>query len=304
MSKKEENYELAKWLAGEMTEAELQAFQQTTEYTVYSKIAKYSIELEPPAFDADLLYQKTISGKKPAPKVIPFYQSKWMKIAAIFLIFLGIGFFIRTNSTTTEIAEKGKQTHFSLPDQSQIVLNCGSEIQYKKWNWENNRKLHLEGEAYFKVAHGKKFKVETAIGSVTVLGTQFNVKARKDRFDVTCYEGRVKIVYKNHEAGIVITKGQTVSFDNDYFESQNISNTKPEWTSNQIGFKKENIKTILEELERQYDCQIILNSTKNTQLFTGTLPSNNIKTALDIVTSTFHLKISNFDNKKYILEDF
>jgi len=38
--KMEENYELAKWLAGEMSEAELQAFQKTPAYETYHKIAQ------------------------------------------------------------------------------------------------------------------------------------------------------------------------------------------------------------------------------------------------------------------------
>jgi transmembrane sensor len=225
-----------------------------------------------------------------------------MKIAAVFVLIFCFSFFFKTTSTSTEIAENGKKTSFSLPDSSQIVLNSGSQIKYKKWDWDNKRELHLDGEAYFKVAHGKKFEVNTKLGKVTVLGTQFDVKARNNRFDVTCYEGRVKVQYGDKE--VIITKGTLVSFDADYFERHTINSLKPEWTANQIDFKKENIKTIIEELERQYNCKIALNSKKNTQLFTGTLPANNIKTALEIVTSTFHLKISKFENQKYTLEDF
>lgn len=302
MNIKEENYELAKWLAGEMTEKELIAFQQTPEYTIYAKIAEYSSRLEVPVFNADLLYQKTMSRKKKVPKVIPLYQSKWIKIAAILVVLLGLAFSFKTTITSTELAENGKKTSFSLPDNSQIVLNSGSQIQYKKWNWENNRKLDLNGEAYFKVAHGKKFEVNTKLGKVTVLGTQFDVKSRNKRFDVTCYEGRVKVNYNDKQ--VIITKGTSVRFDSDFFEKQKITSTKPEWTANQIIFRKENLKTILEELERQYDCTIVLNSKKNTQLFTGILPSTNIKIALEIIASTFHLKISKFENQKYTLEDF
>ncbi|WP_333600639.1 FecR family protein [Flavobacterium sp.] len=302
MKAMEENYELAKWLAGEMTEAELITFQNTPEYATYAKIAEYSSELKAPDFDHDLLYQNTITRKKPVQKVIPLYQSKWMKIAAVFVLFLALGLYFKTTVTSTEIAENGKKINFSLPDNSQIVLNSGSEIQYKKWNWANNRKLDLNGEAYFRVAHGKKFEVNTKLGTVTVLGTQFNVKARENRFDVTCYEGRVKIVHNNHE--VIITKGTSVTFDADSFEKQSIQNDKPEWTVNQIVFKKEKLQHILDEIQRQYDCEIILNSKENLQLFTGTLPSDNIKTALDIVSATYHLKISKFENKKIILEDF
>lgn len=302
MNAMEENYELAKWLAGEMTEKELEAFQSTPEYVTYVKIAAYSSQFKAPDLNADLLYQNTINHKKSAPKVIPFYQSKWMRIAAVFLVLLGLSLFFRTTITSTEIAENGQKGTFSLPDDSQIVLNSGSQIQYKKWNWENNRKLDLDGEAYFKVAHGKKFQVNTNLGTVTVLGTHFNVKARKNRFDVTCYEGKVKVTYNNKE--VIITKGTSVTFDNDYFDRKNCTVQKPEWMSNEIVFKKENLKSIVDEIQRQYNCEIVLNCRENEQLFTGTLPTNDIKIALNAICSIFHLKISKFDSTKIILVDF
>ena len=298
----EENYELAKWLAGEMTEQELVVFQSTPEYATYVKIAEYSSQLKAPDFDTDLLYQNTIKHKKATPKVIPLYQNKWVRIAAVFVVFLGLTLFFRTTVTSTEIASNGTKTKFSLPDNSQIVLNSGSEINYKKWNWDNNRKLDLKGEAYFKVAHGKKFEVNTDLGTVTVLGTQFNVKARNHRFDITCYEGRVKVVHNNQE--VIITKGTSVTFNEDTFEKLSIKSTKPEWTSNQISFKKEKLQNILDEIQREYNCEISLNSKENEQLFTGTLPANDLKTALNIISSTYHLKISKFETNKITLEDF
>jgi transmembrane sensor len=298
----EENYQLAKWLAGEMPEDELKAFKQTPEYATYQKIAAYSSQLQAPHFDADLLYQNTVNRKKNSPKVIPFYQSKWMKIAAIFIVLLALTFVFRTSITATEVAKNGEKTTFSLPDNSEIVLNSGSQIQYRKWGWNNNRELDLDGEAYFKVAHGKKFEVATKLGTVAVLGTQFNVKARNEQFDVSCYEGSVKITYKNKE--VVITKGTSVTFENDSFDQKAIKVSKPEWTNNEIVFSKEKLQTIVDELERQYSVEIILNCKENPQLFSGTLPSNNRKAALDIVTSIFHLKISTLDADKIILADF
>ena len=163
MTTMEDKYELAKWLAGEMTEQELTSFQNDPDYATYVKIAEYSSQLKAPDFDEELIYQNTINLKKTNPKVISFTKSNWLKIAAIFLVLLGLTFFIRSNATSTQLAENGKKVHFLLPDRSDIVLNSGSEINYKKWNWENNRNLDLKGEAYFKVAHGKKFKVSNFI---------------------------------------------------------------------------------------------------------------------------------------------
>ena len=112
----------------------------------------------------------------------------------------------------TQTANFGEKTTFSLPDNSEVVLNSGSEINYKKWNWDNNRRLELKGEAYFRVSKGRRFEVQTSLGKVSVLGTQFNVKARKNRFDVVCYEGRVKVNYANTQ--IILTHGQSVTFEN------------------------------------------------------------------------------------------
>jgi ferric-dicitrate binding protein FerR (iron transport regulator) len=302
MSAMEEKYELAKWLAGEMTEKELQAFQNTAEYATYAKIADYSSQLKAPEFDVDLLFQNTLVHKKSTPKVISIYKSRWLRIAAIFVALLSLLFFFKSTITSSEIAENGQKTSFDLPDNSQIVLNSGSKIEYKKWNWDNNRKLDLEGEAYFKVAHGKKFQVNTNLGTVIVLGTQFNVKARKHRFEVTCYKGRVKVEYDNKQ--VVITKGTLVTFDKEYFDRKNITALKPEWTNNQIFLQKETLQSIIDELQRQYSCEIVLNCKDNTQLFSGTLPTNDIKTALNVICSIFHLKISKFDGKKIILADF
>jgi ferric-dicitrate binding protein FerR (iron transport regulator) len=110
------------------------------------------------------------------------------------------------------------------------------------------------------------------------------------------------VVHNNQE--VIITKGTSVTFNEDTFEKLSIKSTKPEWTSNQISFKKEKLQNILDEIQREYNCEISLNSKENEQLFTGTLPANDLKTALNIISSTYHLKISKFETNKITLEDF
>lgn len=295
----EENYELAKWLAGEMSEAELKAFQNTPEYKTYSKIAVFSTQLEAPVFDENLLYQKVIASDK--VKVLPLYQKWWFKVAAVLVVFLGLTLFYKNSIAISQYSDYGERTSFSLPDNSEVVLNSGSEIDYKKWNWKRHRQLTLDGEAYFKVAKGKIFEVHTNLGKVTVVGTQFNVKARKNRFDVTCYEGCVRINYQNKE--VFITKGKRVAFENGIaINVPNPKTTQPEWTKGEIAFAEENLNTILSELERQYDCTFELKNYSSEQLFTGTLPLNNRQEALQIIASMYHLKIENVASDPIILE--
>jgi ferric-dicitrate binding protein FerR (iron transport regulator) len=297
----EENYELAKWLAGEMKGHELEAFQNTPEYTTYNRIATYSSQLEAPSFDGEKWYSTIVSKPKTSRKVIALHQNWWFKVAAVFVVFLSLSLFYKTYYAISEYAGNGEQTSFLLPDNSKVVLNACSEISYKKWQWDTHRQLNLTGEAYFRVAKGKKFEVATNLGKVTVLGTQFDVKARNNRFDVTCYEGRVKVNYQNKE--VIITKGKRVAFENGVaIEIPDHNATQPEWTSGEIAFTNENLDHILKELGRQYNITIELGKTTTDQLFTGSLPMKNLDQDLQILASTYHLQIKKVSSQKIIFE--
>jgi transmembrane sensor len=286
MNNMNEEHNLSKWLAGEMTQSELAAFEKSSEYAVYARIKKHSAEFQAPDFDEVTLYNNVVAGKK--VKTIPLYRT-FLRIAAILVVCLGLAFLAKSFTGTTESAEKGQLASFSLPDDSEVVLNAGSEIHYKKWNWDSNRNLELDGEAYFKVAKGQKFEVSTKHGKVSVLGTQFDVKSRNDRFDVACYEGRVMVKYNNAE--VIITKGQSVAFANGQeIDVPQNQTSEPEWLHEKLAFQKENLQDIVDELARQYNVEITLKATPSAQLFTGVLPRKNLDEALQILASIYHLK--------------
>ncbi|GEC77312.1 FecR family protein [Flavobacterium aquatile] len=298
----EENYKLAKWLDGEMTDAELKEFQADPDFPLYEKIKLYSSQLETPKFDENKILNTVLETKKQTPKVVTLKPNWFMRIAAVLVIGFGLFFAFNTFTPTTELAENGKQTTFLLPDNSEVILNSGSQIDFKKWNWDSNRKLKLNGEAYFKVAKGKKFEVNTNLGKVSVLGTQFNVKARKDRFDVVCFEGKVKVNFNTQE--VILTPGQMVSFEgNEKIVSKTISDAKPVWLSKELSFEKEKLTAVLEEIQRQYNVTIDAKNIKSDQLFTGKIPTNNIDIALKTITSIYHLKYSKSTNSNYVIEE-
>lgn len=298
----EENYKLAEWLDGEMTDAELKEFQADPDFPLYEKIKLYSSQLETPLFDEHKLLTNVLETKKQTPKVVTLKPNWFMRIAAVLVIGFGLFFAYNTFTPTTELAENGKQTTFLLPDNSEVVLNSGSQIDYSKWNWDDNRKLELNGEAYFKVAKGKKFEVNTKLGKVSVLGTQFNVKSRKDRFDIVCFEGKVKVNFNAQE--VILTPGQMVSFEgNERIVSKTISDAKPVWLSKELAFEKEKLTAVLEEIQRQYNVTIDAKNIKSDQLFTGKIPSNNIDIALKTITSIYHLNYSKSTNSTYVIEE-
>ena len=296
----EKNYILAKWLNNELTEDQLAEFKANPDNEKYEQIKNYTAHLEVPPFNEEKVLKHVINHKKTTPKIIPSYKKWLFKVAAVFVIGLGILFLIQNYSLQTQYALNGKKTTFLLPDNSKVVLNAGSEIKYKKWNWKNNRKLELDGEAYFKVAKGKKFEVTTVVGKVAVLGTQFNVKIRKNRFDVTCFEGRVLVKYQEKE--LILTPGQSVAFEDGKQINTTIAIAQPEWMENTIAFNKENLRNILDEIQRQYNVSIELKTKYSSELFTGKIPINNLDVALQIIATTYHLEPKKITANKIIFE--
>ena len=296
----EENYTLAKWLNDELEGEELKSFENSEDFEVYQKIKAYSTQLQTPDFNEQKMLQNVLSQKKTTSKVVSI--NTWLfRVAAIVVLSLGITFTLRYFATATQAATNGTIAQFLLPDDSEVVLNSGSEIEYNQWNWNHNRKLSLQGEAYFKVAKGKTFEVETPLGKVTVLGTQFNVKNRKYRLDVTCYEGKVQVNYQKEQ--LVLSPGMSVSFENGKkIDTSNPENIKPEWLVNQVKFTKEKLVDIIEELNRKYNTQIEFKGKPTHQVFSGTLPTNNLEVALEIIATTYHLKISKISDTRIALQ--
>jgi ferric-dicitrate binding protein FerR (iron transport regulator) len=294
----EENYTLAKWLNNELEGEELKAFEASDDFAVYQKIKQYSGELTTPAFDDDKMLQTILQRKK--TKTISI-QKVLLRIAAVFILGFGITFAVKNFTNFTEFSANGTTTAFVLPDDSSVLLNAGSSVEYKKWNWNNQRKLKLDGEAYFKVAKGKKFEVATELGTVSVLGTQFNVKSRATRLDVTCYEGKVQVNYQNQD--IILTQGMTVSFANGTkIIAGETESLEPEWLKKEVNFSKENLQAILDEINRQYNVVVEYNGKPTNQAFSGTIPMNDLEVALEIIATTYHLQIIKSNDSTYTLQ--
>ncbi|AUC21579.1 anti-sigma factor, partial [Polaribacter sejongensis] len=193
--------DILKWLNREISDEELTHLKETKDFNTLEKIAHYSSQIEAPKVDvekalADFKLKTENTSKK--GKVIPFNYKKLYKYAAAVVVLLTTSYFFISNNTDNAIYKTAfaETKNFNLPDNSEVVLNANSEISYAKDSWQENRNLTLDGEAFFKVQKGEKFTVNTEVGRVTVLGTQFNVKERENYFEVKTFEGLVSVVYK------------------------------------------------------------------------------------------------------------
>lgn len=278
-----EDVKLARWLNDEMDGRELQEFMAQPEFETYRKIKEYSAELTAPDTDIDALYTTIAKNRNKKGRVLKL--SPWFsKIAAVLVLAIGVTYFFYTTHTTTQIADFGQRSEFFLPDNSSVLLNSGSEAEYKSWNWNNNRQIELSGEAYFKVAKGETFDVVTGNGTVTVVGTQFNVKSRDNRFEVTCFEGKVKVT--SHQKSVLLTPGESIIFEGDTaIDIPSVINNGPGWVTYETKFYDESLEGVAKEMERQYDITVTV--PKIDRKFTGTLPMNNIDEALQILETAY-----------------
>lgn len=280
----QENY-LAKWLSGELSEQELQEFEASEAYASFQKLKEASSGLQAPDFDVDqalLRFKEEHMAK--APKVIslnPF--RKFLKVAAVIAILLtGSYFYINSlnEKVTTGFAERSEVI---LPDNSELFLNADSRISYSEKNWDNQRNIKLDGEAFFKVAKGKKFTVSTEQGTVTVLGTQFNVENRKGIFEVTCYEGLVSVTHNGKE--IKLPAGNSYVVINGKQVTGTPEGTQPSWMNNESSFESIPLKYVFAELERQFDVQVNTENINTDLLFTGSFNNTDLNMALKSIST-------------------
>lgn len=291
----EKEHDLAKWLAGEMTEAERAAFEQTPEFALYDKIAAASSRLHTPEFKEEAMLQHVLrQPKKQVSKVVPLYSRPIFRVAAILVIALGVWFGTRSgngNSLTVAQTAPGTIQTLQLPDRSEVTLNAGSSLSFQKDGWEGKRQTHLKGEAFFHVSKGNTFDVLTNLGKVTVVGTQFDVKVRGQRFEVACFEGKVRVQVQGQRT--LITKGQIVAFENGKpIKIFPETASTPGWMHNELVFKSERLPAIKAELERHFALKITLPAKVSSARFTGMLPGNDPATAIQLICNTYKLKIA------------
>ncbi|HEX5112832.1 MAG TPA: FecR domain-containing protein [Saprospiraceae bacterium] len=217
---------------------------------------------------------------------------RWMTVAAAAVVALFIWFGTRSNQTTI-VAQAGEHPSIQLPESSRIQLNAGSNIVYNKKRFTKDRELKLVGEAFFEVHPGSRFTVNTPQGSVTVLGTSFNVIAWPDRFEVTCYTGKVKVENQNRDQH-TITPGERCQnvegLGKLSTSSFTLKTDKPEWTHGKFVFDNQPLKIVVEELERQYNITVKLQSGLEDLPYVGFFESGDLDEALDFITWPKHLK--------------
>ncbi len=283
---------LARWIAGELTPEETQAFKESKYYLEYNKINEGVKLLETPAYNHDAkladIY-KVLDNKKETTKVRRLIPSWAYTAAAVLVIALGVLFFNNNNGYETNF---GEQQVVTLPDNSKVHLNANSVLDFNEENWANNRTLDFNGEGFFDVEKGTTFTVASTQGTVQVLGTEFNVISRDNYFEVKCHEGKVKVSLLDGGNTAILTVGDAVRVVNNTIEKWSFKEDKPTWLQGESSFKDTPLIEVIKSLENQYELDINTSSADLNKRFTGSFTHNDVKIALQTVFGPMHITYS------------
>lgn len=208
-------------------------------------------------------------------RTIPFYK-KLLRYAAILipLLILGSGIYYTIYKINNKLnyitynAPSGVRSKINLSDGSTIWLQPNSQLKYPKSFKGDNREVFFFGQGYFQIAKNeeKPFIVHTNEMDVTVLGTQFYIKAKRtaSNIETGLISGSVKLSAKNISKVLEPNDIVTFSKTNKIFsEFKNITNNTYQWENGSLVFDNCEFETMLKDIADWYNLDLDISSTVN-----------------------------------------
>jgi transmembrane sensor len=164
------------------------------------------------------------------------------------------------------VTQNGETREITLSDGSSVRLNCSSTLAFRRSFGRVSREVYLDGEGFFEVVPATSpFIIRTDNAETTVLGTEFNVRARDDETTVIVRHGRVRVgtTARNEGKEVVLTGGEMAVIVGEAAPTAPMNvdvNAMLGWLEGKIVFVRTSFADILAELERRYDVSIDLQS--------------------------------------------
>ena len=155
---------------------------------------------------------------------------------------------------------RGEEKIVLLPDGTHVHLNAMSRLVYPETFTRDQRRVELDGEAFFDVTKSDiPFVVSTPSMEIEVLGTVFNVSAYAgEAANAVLVEGSVRVSCVE-ESGCILTPGQmaTVLDETGDICVENVeTDVHTSWRRGKIQFRDERLEDIMNELSRWYDFEV------------------------------------------------
>lgn len=182
------------------------------------------------------------------------------------------------------------ECYITLADGTRVWMNSDSKLKYPVKFLGNERKVFLEGEAYFEVVKdAKPFIVSTLLGDIRVLGTSFDVKAYREEEKMyttlvsgkVCFQGQEKLEIDPGEQVVATVDGKV--------EKRTVDiNEYIGWKNGVYIFKDQPLERIMNDLSRWYGVSVFYQNPAVRKItFTGNLKRyDRINTFMEVLQRT------------------
>ena len=198
----------------------------------------------------------------------------------------------------TLIVPKGERQKVIFSDSSWVILNAQSTMKYPVAFRGEERKVYVEGEAYFEVTRDEEhpFIVSVKNFDVRVLGTSFNVMSYDDEFasSVTLLTGKVETTSGRDTVRLLPGEQVSITSDNRMTVQKTDINVVVSWMDGKFGFSNERLDVIMRKICRWYDVEVLyavpgIRERRFTGAPASTMP---LKELLEALSTTTNLQFS------------
>lgn len=232
-----------------------------------------------------------------------FYLLPYLKYAAaVFILLLG-AFLI--NNWMNEI---GQMNHFAASDEmheielsegTYVNLKANSSLYYPSNFEEKERKVKLEGKAYFDVTENpsKPFIVDLDILNVTVLGTSFFIEAeeRSDVIRVSVSSGKVKVEDLKETNTVFLIANEYIEYyrlTGKWSEKQNFRQEEAEWLKKEFEFKNLSLEKVFLMIEEEFRLKIEYDSSLSDCYFSARIETVHAEDIIEQICLLYKLDYS------------
>ncbi len=179
----------------------------------------------------------------------------------------------------TVSTRRGGAFQIVLPDGTKVWLNTVSSLRFPTAFTGAERVVELTGEAYFEVEKNAAAPFRVHVNSsdhqgmdVRVLGTHFNVMAYDNEGEIktTLLEGAVKVMKDDKSS--LLAPGQQVNLDREgiFHRDENADvDLAMAWKNGFTSFKSADIRSIMRQVERWYDIDVVYAGDVPDRTFSG-----------------------------------
>ncbi|HEY0354947.1 MAG TPA: FecR domain-containing protein [Flavisolibacter sp.] len=253
-------------------------------------------------------FRNRVSQQPTASPVIEMSRNmKWIRVAAIFLVMSGLGWFsyqlFSKDTRQMSLASLNGVITDTLPDGSVITLNKNSSLEFPENFKGKKRSVTLKGEAFFNVAANKNKPFEITVNDilVRVVGTSFNIRSENGSTEVIVETGIVQVI--RADKMVELRPGQKLVVDQ---VDQNLVPQNEEeqlynyYRSKEFVCDNTPLWKLVETLNEAYQVNIIIERPElKTLPLDVTFSNESLDVILDIIKETFntyHIKIEKTSN--------